>query len=79
MNECCVFCRSSSQGGNAEQLDELSVVGFAEEPDINTIFETSGMSLSFFGTVLAISEEQCTRVFTTFKQTSGCPVVEIRP
>ena len=31
MTEVNVVCRSSSLGGNTEQLDELSVVGFTEE------------------------------------------------
>ena len=35
-------CRNPSFGGNVEQLDELSVVGFPEEPEVGTIFETSG-------------------------------------
>jgi len=49
-NSCChmLFCRNPSLGSSAEQLDELSIVGFPEEPEVSSIFESSGMFTVFF-------------------------------
>jgi hypothetical protein len=36
--------RNPSVGSSAEQLDELSVVGYPEEPEVASLFESSGVS-----------------------------------
>lgn len=36
--------RNPSLGSSAEQLDELSVVGYPEEPEVASLFESSGVS-----------------------------------
>jgi hypothetical protein len=42
MNDICLH-RNSSLGSSAEQLDELSVVGYLEEPEVGSLFESSGI------------------------------------
>jgi hypothetical protein len=42
MNDICLH-RNPSLGSSAEQLDELSVVGYLEEPEVGNLFENSGI------------------------------------
>jgi hypothetical protein len=44
MNDTCLD-RNPSLGSSAEQLDELSVVGYLEEPEVGSLFESSGIYL----------------------------------
>ncbi|XP_033611222.1 histone-lysine N-methyltransferase 2C [Cryptotermes secundus] len=40
--KCMAKSRNPSLGSSAEQLDELSVVGYPEEPEVGSLFESSG-------------------------------------
>ena len=53
--------RQKSREGksNGEVLDELSVVGYIDEPDVNIIFEPSGKFIFFIINIVALISTKC--------------------